>query len=46
MAKKEENRAKANFALGRENYTLAIGLVILWLILLMLEVKTDDPIFQ
>ncbi|MGI6338264.1 MAG: DUF3098 domain-containing protein [Bacteroidales bacterium] len=45
MAKKEENRTKLNFALGRENYKLmAIGFVIIVAgFLLMLGGKTDDP---
>lgn len=45
MAKKEENREKTNFALGRENYKLlAIGFVIIVAgFLLMLGGKTDDP---
>jgi fumarate reductase subunit D len=45
MAKKNENREKLNFALGRENYKLlAIGFaIIVFGFLLMLGGKSDSP---
>jgi fumarate reductase subunit D len=45
MAKKNENKEKLNFALGRENYKLlGIGFVIIVIgFLLMLGGKTKDP---
>ncbi len=45
MAKKDEQKEKLNFALGRENYKLlAIGfLIIVAGFLLMLGGRSDDP---
>jgi fumarate reductase subunit D len=45
MGKKIENKEKANFALGRENYKLlAIGFAIIIIgFLLMLGGRSDDP---
>lgn len=45
MSTKNENKAKYNFALGRENYKLlAIGFaIIITGFLLMLGGKSDDP---
>lgn len=45
MAKKNDNKPKLDFALGRENYKLlAIGFVIIIIgFLLMLGGKSEDP---
>jgi len=45
MAKKNDNKQKLDFALGRENYKLlAIGFVIIIIgFLLMLGGKSEDP---